>query len=86
MASTLKDQIKEIHEIALGKDLHALRGRQIPMMVYDLVFYYFDRMVRVADGLGNFWVHEDTRDLRAVKHARKLLETCSLRESTPAVE
>jgi hypothetical protein len=79
---TLRDQIREFHLATFGREFHAHRGGNVPAMVNDLTLSIFDDLQR-AD---TRWIVSDSLCLRAIKEARRLMETMSLRRDTPAVE
>lgn len=83
---TLVEQIKAIHKKLFNPEFHEYRGDIIPAMVNDLKMKYFDEMVHHYGCLFPYYSLADSADIRAVRKASELIQSCGLRDNTPAVE
>jgi len=82
---TLRNQIREIHKKHFSAEFHAYRGEIIPAMLNDLALKFFDELQQGFPA-ADYWSIANSQDIRAVKHARKLMQDIGIRIDTPAVE
>lgn len=80
---TLVEQIKAIHAKHFNKEFHEYRGTIVPAMVNDLKLKFFDDLWNSQQG---YWTLEDSTEVRAVRKASELIQSCGLRATELAVD
>lgn len=83
---TLVEQIRAIHKKHFNPEFHQYRGDIIPAMVNDLKMKFFDTLHPPNFNNWEVWWLPDSAEIRAVREASLLIETCGLRDTIPAVD
>lgn len=87
---TLCEQIREFHLHVFGREYTEYRGNNTAAMVNDLAMKIFDELsviIITSDSeISDIWGVRDSRKIRAVKEAKRLISLTQLRQDTPAVE